>query len=427
MSNLLRWPAASAVRAALGRCWRSRARRRAGLFLLLLVGSCLGLVVIHRPTPAPAALAEAVAKPGWFRPTPGQWAGLTLAPAGSARFQPAEQADGRIAANDDTTTPVFSPYSGRVTRVFASAGAVVRPGDPLFAIEASEFVQAQNDLIAAAAALSTAEAQTKLAETAEQRAHALVEARGGALKDWQQAQLDLAGARGGERTARIALAAVRNRLRILGKSAAEIARLEHGGAAMPAESVVRAPIGGTVLSRQVGVGQYLVSGANGGSSPVFTIGDPATVWLVANVREAEAGAMRVGLPVAVRVPAHPGRVFQARLSYVATAFDPATHRLPVRAEIANPDGALKPEMFARFRIDTAQPVEAVAVPAAAVVREGEAARVWVADPANRTLALRPVETGLDQDGRVEIRSGLAVGETVVVSGALFIDRAASAD
>jgi len=416
MSNLKRW------------CWRSRWRRRCAFFILLLVMSCLGLVVIQRPRPAPAAVAEAAITPGWFRPSPGQWAGLVLEPAATALFRPEEEADGRIAADEDSTTPVFSPYSGRVTRVLVRAGAVVRPGDPLFAVEASEFVQAQNDLIAAAAALLTAQAQTRLAETVEQRAHALVEARGGALKDWQQAQLDLATARGGERTAQIALAAVRNRLRILGKSEAEIARLERGGAAMPAESVVRAPIGGTVLSRQVGVGQYIVSSSSGGgATPLFTIGDPATVWLVANVRETEAGAMRVGLPVEVRVPAYPARVFQARLTYVATAFDPATHRLPVRAEIDNRDGALKPEMFARFRIETGSAAEAVAVPEAAVVREGETARVWVADPARHILASRPVVTGITRDGRVEIRAGLKAGEPVVVQGALFIDRAAISD
>ena len=108
-----------------------------------------------------------------------------------------------------------------------------------------------------------------------------------------------------------------------------------------------APIGGTIIQRRVGLGQYINVGAN---DPVFTVGNLSTVWLIANVRESDAPKMKVGAAVEVTVLAFPGRVFNARLAYVAPALDPNTRRLPVRAEIQNTGRELLPEMFASFRI-----------------------------------------------------------------------------
>ena len=337
-------------------------------------------------------------------------------------------AAGKIATDDDTTTPVFSPYSGRVSTVFAKAGDVVRAGDPLLAVDASEFVQGQNDLVAALSQVDTARAQLKLSETAEKRQHELFDVGGGSQKDWQQSQLDLASARGNARTAEIALAAVRNRLRILGKSEAEIAAIEGSPNTrrIGPEAIIRAPIGGTVVSRQVGSGQYITSASGGGNNPIFAIGDQSSVWLVANVRETDAARIKVGQAIEVNVLAFPDRVFQARLSYVAPAIDPATRRLPVRAVVANPDGALKPEMFARFRNTTGADSSSTAVPEDAVIVEGASARVWVAGE-DRILGLRPVTLGRASAGMIEVASGLEPGEKVVTGGALFIDRAGKGD
>ncbi len=363
--------------------------------------------------------------PGTFRVTATQWAALKVEPVQILTFRSEEDTDGKIANNDDTTTPAFSPYSGRVTRIFAKAGDTVTKGDPLLVVEASEFVQGQNDLVAATAAATTARAQFKLAETVEQRQKALFEAKGGALKDWQQSQVDLANAQGALRTADVALSAARNRLRILGKSDREITTLENGadGRRMGLEAVVPSPITGTVIQRQVGVGQYINAGSGG--NPIFSIGDLSTVWLVANVREAEAANVKIGQSVEVRVLAYPRRVFRAKLTFVAPAIDPTIRRLPVRAEVENIDGALKPEMFARFRILTGNEDSALAVPETAVIRQDDIAQVWVANPAEKTVALRQIHTGPASEGMVAVRDGLMPGESVVTSGALFIDHAAT--
>jgi cobalt-zinc-cadmium efflux system membrane fusion protein len=343
--------------------------------------------------------------PGTFRAWAQQLKTLTVEVVQNHGFVSEELTEGKIAVNGDRTTPVFSPYSGRVTRVIAGLGDTVKSGAPLGTLEASEYVQAQNGLKSAAA--------VKLARINETRKHALYDAKGGSLQDWQSAQADLTNTE-------TAQSAVRNRPRILGKSAADIAELERADIMKPVATLT-APIAGVIVDRQVGPGQYLQAGS---STPVFTIADPSSVWLLANVRETDAGLMKLGQSVEVRVLAYPKRAFKACVTYVAALVDSATHRLPVRAEIENRDGALRPEMFANFRILTADASESPAVPEAAVVYEGNAAHVWVV-VGDDLLGLRAIHTGRRNDGLVEVFDGLKPGERVVTKGGLlFIDQAA---
>ena len=406
---------------------------------LLIVAALAGVIVVFfgmrsilglfsgKPN-GEAAEAQPSASPNSFRPTDAQWQSLKLETVQLKTFQDQHSTDGKIANDDDATTPVFSPYSGRVTKLFVKAGDEVKEGQPLLSIEATELVQAQNDLINAVSTLHTTQAQLNLAQTTEKRQHDLYDSKGAPLKDWQQSQVDLATAEGSFRSAQIALAAVRNRLRILGKSEADIAAIENTSDALnlSPEAMVFAPIGGIVTQRQVGLGQYINSAANGGSSPIFSIGDMTKVWLLANVHEDNAPSMRVGDPVEVHVLAFPGRRFSAKLTYVAASIDPNTHRLPVRAEVDNPDGALKPEMFANFSIIVGNSVDSPAVPEEGVVYEGETARVWIAGK-DKTLSLRQIHPGWVQDGMVQVLEGVKTGEQVVTSGSLFIDRAAHSD
>jgi cobalt-zinc-cadmium efflux system membrane fusion protein len=398
----------------------------AGLILLLFI---LPAIFHSAASDTPTAAEAPVATDGSFKPTPQQWAGFKGEPAKLLQLRAGSTADGKIAVDDDRVTPIYSPYTGRVTRLLAKAGDSVKQGDPLFSIQASEFAQAQSDLIGAAAGLKTARAQLNLAETNETRQHKLYLAQGGALKDWQQSQVDLATAQGGLHSAESALAAVRNRLRILGKTDAQIAQLEGGAnlANMPADAIVFAPISGTVTQRQIGLGQNIISASSGATGPVFAIADLSVVWLVANARETDAPKIHVNDPVDVTVLAYPGRTFNARITYVAASIDPNTHRLPVRAEVENPDGALKPEMFATFNILTGEDRPTLAIPESALVYDGETAHVWTMNRARQTIASREVTIGRMADGMAEILHGLQPGEEVITSGGVFIDRAVQAD
>jgi cobalt-zinc-cadmium efflux system membrane fusion protein len=212
---------------------------------------------------------------------------------------------------------------------------------------------------------------------------------------------------------------VRNRLKILGKSDSQIDALETAHA-IDAVAPLTAPIAGVVVDRQVGPGQYVQAG---GGTPVFTIADPSSVWLLANVREADSGSVQLAQVMEVHVAAYPKRTFVARITYIAAIIDSVTHRLPVRAEIDNHDRALKPEMFANFRILTSAASQSPAIPETAAVYEGDAAHVWVLQ-GDGLLAYRAIRTGRTNDGMVEVQDGLKPGERVVTKGGLFIDQAA---
>jgi cobalt-zinc-cadmium efflux system membrane fusion protein len=392
--------------------------------LLMLAGAAAAGALLRPGNGQTVYQAAATRTPsGSFKPTEEQWKALNIEAVETRSFRTEQVTEGNIALDDDLNTPVFSPYSGRVTRLIAKLGDRVERGAPLFAVEATEFVQAANDLITSASAQRTARVQLTQAEINEKRAHELYLGKGGALKDWQQSQTDLAAARNTFRSSEIALAAVRNRLRILGKSDQEIAALETQQTQnLDPTAVVTAPIAGMVTQRQIGLGQYIPSVTSGASSPVYTIGDLSKVWLIANVREADAGSVRLGQSVEVRVLALPDRVFKAAVSWVAPSIDPSTRRLPVRANVENPDGILKPNMFAMFSIITGEAATASAVPQSAIVYEGDTTRVWVAG-ADRTLSSREIRVGRTSDGMVEIRSGVSPGEMVVTRGTIFIDRA----
>lgn len=381
------------------------------VFCIILLLCIIGFVW-HRHADKPEVSTDKPAAPGTFRPTNAQMDSLGIAQVQQINFRGEEITDGAIAYNDDTTTQVFSPYSGQVTRVIAQLGDVVKKGDPLMAIAATEFVQAKSTLI-------SAHAQVALTTAAEARQHELYLAKAGAQKEWLQSQSDLA-------TAQANLQAARNQLSIFGKSEQEINAIENGAKTSEVNPVVlvKAPVSGTVTQRQVGVGQYIQSASGGASTPVYTIGNLSSVYMIANVREADAHLVHVGEPVEVHVLALPDRVFKAKLSWVAPAMDVNTHRLAVRAIVDNKDGALKPMMFANFSIVTSTPVKAVGVPQSAVVYEGNEAHVFVAN-SDGTLAIRPVHIGRASGDFLEITSGLAAGEKIVTHGTLFIDRATS--
>jgi len=406
--------------------------RRLKLAAWLLVVAAAGAaalyyVVVERAKPERQTATAASASPALpadeFEVTEQQRRGLTVEPVQVVEFSPTRRAEGKIAVNENKSTPVFSQYSvARVVKTFADTGDLVEKGAPLVQIETPDMVQAANDLTTAVNGVNKARSQVQLLQTVENRERELFEAKAAALKDWQQSQADLVGARNDLRSAEIALAAVRNRLLILGKSQKDVTRLEVSQTIDPGTTIV-APIGGIVVQRKVGPGQFITSAT---TDPVYVLGDLSTVWLLASVKETDVPFIKVGQKVVVHVLAYPDREFAAKIVNVGSTIDPTTRRLQVRAEVENPDNMLKPEMFAEFAITVGGEVRSPAVPANAVVYEGDKARVWVQTADNR-FASRPVELGLQDHRMVQVLSGLLPGDKVVTRGSLFIDRASRPD
>jgi cobalt-zinc-cadmium efflux system membrane fusion protein len=350
------------------------------------------------------------------RVTPHQMHQLDVARVELFSFRVQKTAIGQIAYNEDTSTVVLTPFPGRVTRLIAKIGDQVKRGDPMFEIDSPEVVLPQNEFVAAVTALNKARSQLALAQISEKRARDLFEGRAGPLKDLQQAEAQLIAAQNDMRSAEVALEAGRNRLRIIGRTEEQIGALEARGA-IARNTAIFAPIDGTVIGRKVGPGQYVRSDSN---EPLYTIADLSTMWLKAYVPENDIPFIRVGQEVEVRVTALPGRVFKARITVIGSASDAATRRVVVRSEIPNPDGLLKSEMFATFKITAGDDQPSPAVPVESVIREADLATVWVQKEA-MVFQRRPVTIGMEQDGRVQVRDGLKTGEQVVARGAIFID------
>jgi len=355
-----------------------------------------------------------------FTPSPSEWAALSVEPVRKMAFRAEFDTEGKIAVDEDRSTPVFSPYTGRVTKLLAKPGESVAQGQPLFVIEAADTVQAQNDFIAAMTSQNKAKSALELADIQYKRAKDLYEGKAVPLKDYQQAEANFVQAQNDMRSSQTALDAARNKLHILGFTDEAIATFQNKGSINP-EITIFSPISGTVVQRKIGPGQYVNAGS---SDPVFVIGDLSTVWVTAFVRESNAAAVSVGQDMLVNVIALPGQPLRARIEYVAAAIDPNTRRLLVRATIDNSKGLLKPEMFANVTIYSAGDHEASAVPKEALIYEGDQVHIWVAHD-DKSVELRQIKIGLVNSDLIEVTSNLKPGERVVTRGSLFIDRAAS--
>lgn len=363
-----------------------------------------------------AAAEGSMKGPDFLRVVPDQMHQLQVVKVKGYAFRTQTSAIGQIGYNEDASTVVLTPFSGRVTRLIAKLGDQVKQGDPLLEIDSPEQFVQQNDFIAAHAAKRKASSQHGLAQIQESRVRGLHEGKAAPSKDLQQAEAQLAAAESDLRSADTAFEAARIRLKILGRSEAEILKLEQTGA-LSRVTTIPAPIGGTVVARKVGPGQYVK--ADSGDA-LYTIADLSTMWLKAQIFEQDIAQVRVGQEIEARVSAVPGKTFKARIDAINSASDLATRRVVVRSEIQNTDGLLRAEMFAMFKINIDDGVANAAVPTNAVIREGDVATVWVeAEPL--LFKRRVVEIGIQQDGLTQIRKGLAVGEQVVAHGAIFVD------
>jgi cobalt-zinc-cadmium efflux system membrane fusion protein len=282
----------------------------------------------------------------------------------------------------------------------------VREGAPLAQLRSPELGRAHADLL-------TAEARRDLARQTLERKRALAAERIVATREAQEAE---AAFRAAEAEVRAAVAA----LRALG--------IEDGDAAGDSSVFhVRAPLAGRVIDRRAVLGQYADT-----TSPLFTVADLARVWLIAQAFERDAVTLQPGSIAHVTLAALPGRGFEGRVTQIGRQVDAGSRTVPVRVELSNTDGVLRPGMSASARLHVSGEAETIlAVPAAALQRVGEQ---WLAfvPRTPQEFEMRPVGRGRDLGNDVEVVSGLRAGETVVVEGAFLLKaeaekRAGSAD
>lgn len=334
--------------------------------------------------------------------TADQVGAVTIAAVGQARFELTRKAVGNTDFNQNTLVQVFTPYQGRVIAANVNVGDQVEPGQILFTVESPDLLQASSTLIAAAGVLN-------LQNRTLRRVTDNLRGGGGAQKDVDQAVSD-------QQTAEGALRAARDVMHVYGKTDAEVDRIISERRA-DSTLMVRSPIAGYVTARNAAPGLLLQPG--NAPAPI-TLADAKSMWMIANVPEADSALLRVGQRVQARVSALPGRTFDGVISVIGTTVDQQTRRTMVRSEIADPDHALRAGMFADFSIRLGAPVEAIAVPANAIVREGDGSMtVWSTTDRQR-FEKRNVKTGLRQNGYVQILDGLTAGDLIVTDGAIFL-------
>lgn len=206
---------------------------------------------------------------------------------------------------------------------------------------------------------------------------------------------------------------VRERLRLLGISPADIAAIESSGEARHALTL-RSPVNGFVMALNVAQGERVEP-----ERALFEVADLSRVWVVAEVYERDVARVREGLSVRLHLDAYPGETFQGRIEYVYPTLDARTRTLPVRIAFNNPGGKLKPGLFGRVEVGLPE-TEGLTLPAEAVIDTGEHRYVFVEVKAGR-FEPRAVVVGMRAGERVQVLSGLSEGERIAASGNFFID------
>ena len=213
-------------------------------------------------------------------------------------------------------------------------------------------------------------------------------------------------------------AAARQRLVLLGMSPSDIAALERDGR-LRARVTLRSPIDGVIAELSVREGMTVAPG-----SALFRLVDLSTVWVNAEVPEAQAARVAPGSLVRARVPAYPDEIFEGKVGAILPEVNAATRTLRARIELANAQGRLKPGMYATLDFAGRPGKDAVLVPSEALIRTGTRDVVIVALDKGRFRAA-DVEVGAEAGGQSEVRSGLKAGDRVVLSGQFLIDSEAS--
>jgi len=288
---------------------------------------------------------------------------------------------GRLAFNAERVKVISARAPGRVERIYAFDGAIVKAGQAIADFFSPDYVSAQTEYILSAKMVST-----------------LQKAAVGTLYDDAQSTLEAAA----------------NHLRVLGASNEDISRLKNGGQATPTFPI-RTPIDGVVIKRAVDPGAFMNTG-----DILATIADPKNLWFLGNVYEQDVGKIKVGDTFHLKVESFPGREFIAKANYVGATIDPVTHALIVRCEIENTDGLLKPEMFVSGKLDVGT-TPAIILPSTAIIQARNVRFVIIKTGADSYRRL-PIQ-GFDLSSKeFAVTDGLLIGQTILTKGATLLNQ-----
>ena len=304
---------------------------------------------------------------------------------------------GKILANENRLAHLSARVAGHIVAVYANLGDRVKEGDRLLLLDSPAFGAAQ---------LEYRKARTTLSVTKQalERAQALLDRGAIGAGEHQRREAD-------HENARADLHEAEEKLHLLGMTEGEIQRL--AGKTLPHAEVarvsLRAPFTGEVIERNATIGEVIDP-----NKALFTVADLSTVWVRADFPEQQAGRLKTGLIIEVRVSAYSGTMFQGTITYVGAVIDPTTRTVMARAEVSNPEGRLRPEMFAEVTLVTDEQ-SVLSVPRSAVQQVGSRTVVFVVRGPRR-FESREVTLGQASSEYVQIVAGLTSGHEVVTQG-----------
>lgn len=300
---------------------------------------------------------------------------------------------GELRVNEDAYAEVGSPVAARVSEIRAGLGQGVAKGQILAVVQSTELGKVRGEYLSARARL-------ELASSTLERKQRLAEQRIAPQREVQEAEAAVKSAEADVR-------AIQSSLRALGSSVEDSSE--------GAQLSIRSPLAGTVIDREAIQGQMADP-----AKPLFKIANLTQLWLTAHAFERDAVRISAGSAARITFAALPGQTFDGKVTVVGKQVDTDSRTVPVRIEVLNRKGLLRPGMSATAFVSLgSNSSKILAVPTAAVQRIQEQWYVFVPRSAD-TFELRSIGRGRDLGGEVEILSGVKAGETVVVDGAFLL-------
>ncbi|HLJ12920.1 MAG TPA: efflux RND transporter periplasmic adaptor subunit [Bryobacteraceae bacterium] len=330
-----------------------------------------------------------------------QLAHLKLFSVGRVNWPVVVRTTGTVDWNNDRTTPAITQIGGPVSRIVAEPGQTVTEGQPLLYVSSPD--------------ITNAIATYKKARNREAFNQRIIDRNKDLLQHGVIAQKDFESAVADFNDAKTDVQNSLQALKIFGVTKQQIDVAEQQGVPISPELAVRSPISGLVVQKLVSPGLLLQAG----STVCFLISDISTVWVQGHIFDHDLPSVRVHDAVEETNPSI-GTVFRGEVEYVGSALDPATRTTPVRIVTRNPGGVLKKDMFVDAVIHTRTKRNVLVVPVSAVLQDAENKPFVYVQVQPGQFAQRSITTGDQQDGRVEVLSGLKEGEQVVSEGSIFL-------
>lgn len=310
-------------------------------------------------------------------------------------------APGTVDFDNDQSTAVLSPFNGPVVRTLVALGQHVEKGQPLALVQSADYASAvgtyRKAVVAATNAERLASADRDLA------AHNGISAR-----ENEQAQTDAASAVADRQAALQALVS-------LNVDRGTIAAVQAGRVANAPAAVIRAPVSGIVVDKQVTPGQLLQAG----TSQTFTVANLSQVWVQAQLSSSDLAKVALH-DVADIDPGNGSGMFHGIVDNISASVDPNTRAVTARIVASNPNGLLKKQMYVDVSIESGRVSTGLLVPVSAVLRDDENLPfVYIALP-DGSFARRHVTLGYRDSQHYDVTSGLSNGDRIVADGAIFL-------